>query len=326
MAIKFIAEFCQNHNGDHSVLREMIHQTAEAGATVGKIQSIFASMLQFRPEFEEGLMTNGDTECIKRPYRAEYERLSRLEVNWDGHAWFKEACEKAGLIPMTTCFSRDTAKQIRALGFDHVKVASYDCASLPLLKELKELFPKLIVSTGATFDDEIHEAGRILQGMDFAMLHCVTIYPTPLDECHLARMDYLRSIAPSVGFSDHSLVERDGLAPSKIAVYAGAEWIERHVTILPRDATKDGPVSITPAQVKELVDFSKMPKEEQRRELDSRHPNWESAMGSARRTLSKPELLNRAYYRGRFASKRPESSNGRSMITNWESTPLADGS
>ena len=39
--IKLIAEFCQNHNGDFELLKEMISQAADAGATHGKMQSIF---------------------------------------------------------------------------------------------------------------------------------------------------------------------------------------------------------------------------------------------------------------------------------------------
>ena len=34
------------------------------------------------------------------------------------------------------------------------------------------------------------------------------------------------------------------------------------------------------------------------------------------------ELLNRDYYRGRFASPRAESRNGMRMIFNWEETPI----
>jgi hypothetical protein len=44
-------------------------------------------------------------------------------------------------------------------------------------------------------------------------------------------------------------------------------------------------------------------------------------LGQQRRELSDNELLNRDYYRGRFASPRAESRNGTRMIFNWEETP-----
>ena len=45
--------------------------------------------------------------------------------------------------------------------------------------------------------------------------------------------------------------------------------------------------------------------------------------GSQLRDLSDEELLNRNYYRGRFASIRHQNSkNKNQMINNWEETPL----
>ena len=41
------------------------------------------------------------------------------------------------------------------------------------------------------------------------------------------------------------------------------------------------------------------------------------------RKLSDEEILNRNYYRGRFASPRNESFKGKRMIFNWEETPLS---
>ena len=138
------------------------------------------------------------------------------------------------------------------LGGDAVKVASYDCASYPLLKDLKAKFKHLFVSTGATYEDEVEKAAQVLTGTSFSFLHCVTIYPTPLNELHLARMQYLRQFTPSVGFSDHTLVERDGIKASVVALHLGADLVERHFTTLPPDKTKDGPVSINPSQLKTL--------------------------------------------------------------------------
>ena len=40
-------------------------------------------------------------------------------------------------------------------------------------------------------------------------LHCVTIYPTPLNQLNLSRLEYLRNFTKNVGFSDHSLVSLD---------------------------------------------------------------------------------------------------------------------
>ena len=46
--MKLIAEFCQNHNGDFEILKEMIYAAKEAGCEYAKIQTIFADMLSKR--------------------------------------------------------------------------------------------------------------------------------------------------------------------------------------------------------------------------------------------------------------------------------------
>ena len=52
---KLIAEFCQNHNGDFDLLTKMVVAAAESGATHGKMQTIFANTVTYRPQFENGL-------------------------------------------------------------------------------------------------------------------------------------------------------------------------------------------------------------------------------------------------------------------------------
>ena len=320
--ISLIAEFCQNHNGDYDTLARMADAAAKAGATHGKMQTILANTIAFRPQFEEGLVQDGIVKSIKRPYRPEYERLKNLEITHKDTIRFVKLCGDLGLEPLTTCFVRSHVDAIADAGFRTVKVASYDCASFPMLRDLKRAFSKIIVSTGATYDDEIEHAASILTGSDFALLHCVTLYPTPLDQMHMRRMEFLRRFAPVVGFSDHSLVSRDGVLASKAAIALGAEIVERHFTILAPDQTRDGPVSMNPAQLAEIASFTKLSPEERLQSLDSEHPGWRIVLGESMRRLSDQELLNRDYYRGRFASPRKESESGTRMIFNWEETPV----
>lgn len=318
-----IAEFCQNHNGDFETLAHMVEAAAANGATHGKVQAIYADDLAFRPQFETGLEVDGKVLSIQRPYQAEYDRLKGLEISEADVVKFIQLCHDSGLVPMTTCFNRSQVEPLADLGFKSIKVASYDCASPPLLRELAARFDKLYVSTGATYDREIEYAAECLAGTDFTMLHCVTIYPTPLDEMHLARLDYLRTLAPAVGFSDHSLVERDGVAAAKAAIFLGADVIERHFTILEASETRDGPVSIRPEHLKDLSRFSQLSSEEQEEELERDVPDWKIMIGQRQRRLSHAESLNRDYYRGRFASRRDEQpAPGMAMIFNWEETPL----
>jgi len=319
---KLIAEFCQNHNGNFELLKKMIGAASEAGATHGKMQTIFADTISYRPQFEEGLIQEEKIKSIKRPFLNEYARLKSLEISSKDTEKFIKICRESGLVPMTTCFVREHVVNLAELGFNSIKVASYDCASFPLLKELIKNFEEIIVSTGATFDDEVIHAAEILKKTNFSFLHCVTLYPTPINEMHMARMNWLRSFTPSVGYSDHSLVSETGLLGSKAALALGANLIERHFTILPPEKTKDGPVSINKNQLHELYNFSKLSVSDRIIKLDDDDPEWRIVIGEKDRKLSDDELLNRDYYRGRFASKRKETVTGDRMIFNWEETPL----
>jgi N,N'-diacetyllegionaminate synthase len=319
---KLIAEFCQNHNGDFELLKKMVEAAASAGATHGKMQTIFANTIAFRPQFEAGLIQNGEVKSIKRPYLDEYNRLKNLEISSSDTSKFVQICNENGLIPMTTCFVREHVNHLAELGFYSIKVASYDCASFPLLRQLSKQFDEIIVSTGATYDDEIIHAAEILKETNFSMLHCVTLYPTPLEQMHMARMEWLRKISPSVGYSDHSLVSDTGLLASKAALALGADIIERHFTLLPVSETRDGPVSINKAQLQELSIFAKLSLDDRLSKMDKDYPNWRIVIGQKHRELSDSELLNRDYYRGRFASRRKETKMGDRMIFNWEDVPL----
>lgn len=308
-----IAEFCQNHNGDLSVLKDMIWTAAAEGADFAKLQSMLVDELTYRERFENGLIENDIVRAIKRPFRPEYDRLKSLILDDDAHCWFIEECHRAGIKPLTTVFTRDRVRFLKTLEWAGIKVASYDCGSFPLLRDLVDHFKHLYVSTGATYDHEISTAAAILAGRSFTFLHCVSIYPTPLHKLHLSRMKWLRQFTQSVGFSDHSLIARDGIRASLAALALGADVIERHFTILQPDATKDGPVSINRAQLRELAEFARQPAGEVLAHVREHVPDLEDMMGTDIRALSREEELNRDYYRGRFASR-----VGDGHLYNWE--------
>ncbi len=291
----------------------------EAGADYVKTQMIHIDELTFRPQFEEGLNVNSQILSIKRPYMDEYERLKKLELSLSLQSKFVEHCKNINIIPMTTVFSTCSLKDAKDCGFENLKIASYDCASFPFIEYALKFFKKIIISTGASYDNEIEETAKILKQnlTDINFLHCVTLYPTPPEQANLSRMKYLKSFSDSVGYSDHSHQINTGLETTLSAIFLGAELIERHFTILSPNETKDGAVSIGPNEIKEIKLFSSYSKEDQKEFLNKKFPKWERTIGSQKRNLSDAELLNRDYYRGRFASPRNIKNNKNQSQSNW---------
>ena len=305
-----IAELCRNHQGERAVLQQMVWEAAAAGADYAKIQSMTPEELTFREEFEGG----------DRAYAAERAALQKTCLTDEDHHWFLEECAKAKIKPLTTVFSRERMAFLAGLpwancqGRRELKVASADCASYPMLEELRAHFDHLYVSTGMTHDEELVRTAEVLRGHSYTLLHCVSIYPTPLPRMNLRRIHLLRGLAPSVGFSDHSAgATTDALKASICSLYLGVDVIERHFTVLDRSLTRDGAISLDSEQLGLLVQFARMPREELEDYVQRQIAEFPMMLGVERPGLSEEERRVRAYQRGRFASHRDGH-----VTYNWE--------
>ncbi len=313
--VNIIAELCQNHNGDLKILDEMVAAAAEAKADYVKIQSMRSSDLTFRKRFEKGLIEGGRVRVLKRPYLKEFNRLKKLDLTDDHHFKFIGICKKYKIKPMTSVFSLNRIQFLKKIyQIDTLKVPSFDCASYKMIEKLSKIKKKLIISTGGTFDREIEKTSNILKKnkKKFTFLHCISIYPTPLNEANLSRISYLKNFTNSVGISDHSNPDKDSHKLSISAVHLGANTIERHFTILKKNKTRDGIVSVNFKQLKELCEQAKSGKKNIKNYVKYEVPEFKLMIGKQHRELSESELINRDYYQGRFSSK-----NKRKIIFNW---------
>jgi sialic acid synthase SpsE len=140
-----------------------------------------------------------------------------------------------------------------------VKIASPDLVNRLLLERAASLGRPLIVSAGAASKDEI----RLMQEWmsqwcaGYALLHCVSSYPTPIDEANLCWIgEIAREFDVPTGYSDHT---RE-IASGAMAVAAGAVIVEKHLTY---DRTAQGPdhsASADPGQFAEYVRMIRMAK------------------------------------------------------------------
>ena len=117
-----------------------------------------------------------------------------MELSDEVLMWFVDKSNSLDMTPMITCFSRNRINQIFDCGFKSIKVASYDCASYTMIRELINKFEEIIISTGATFDNEIEHVANQLQGTNFTFLHCVTMYPTPLQHANLKKNEFFEEL------------------------------------------------------------------------------------------------------------------------------------
>ena len=299
-----IAELCQNHNGSPDLLYSMVYQAAIGGASHAKIQNLYSWELSYRSEYESRA---GE---MYRPYFGEFERLRKLDLDPKTESLFVSTCKALNITPMVTVFTHEGANRAKEAGFRSIKIASYDCASLPLIESVLNFADELVVSTGATSWEKVTRTAEYLSTRDsqsIALLHATTAYPNTLENANLGRMGALEQFGLPVGYSDHTgtLDSHTANATSKAAIILGAQVLERHFTVLPPGATKDGPVSIDTIRLADLANFFE----------DQSGTGFVSAeekiaveellatSDSFRLEPNDEELMNARYYRGRVVSR-----------------------
>ena len=277
--MKIIAEMCQNHNGDMDLLETMVVDAAKNGADICKIQTIEAKHLIYWKEFEDF-----------RPYEKEYERLKSLELSIDDEKKFVAICRQNKVEPMTTIFEHRADKRFNEIGYKLMKISGYSVQKvLPRIKEFN--FEHLYISTSSMTYREIEWLTKQLKlnlpYRNYTLLNCTCVYPTPLEKLNLQNIEFYRKHfgINNVGLSDHTNPHEDNLLSSKLAIYQGIDALERHFTILGKDETRDGKVSITPDMLSELKRFSLLSPQEQYEEINE---------------FNETQKFNHHYYRNRF--------------------------
>ncbi len=240
-----IAELCQNHNGQLDLLQMMVVKAAQCGAKFAKIQTFFSDDLS--PEWAH-----------------DYDRLKKLELDWEAHAQFVKWCKDEGVIPMTSVYTEKYLPQLHQAGFQYIKFGSAQSDNATLIQHYMATGFKCIISTGGHDLKKMPRFGPLA-----GVLHCNSKYPTSPKEANLSRMLELKYLWPNTPYGYSSHVDPDAVdwdSPLFLASYLGATFIEVHFTLLDKWQTKDGPVSIRPSQFLDLCRFDNLSQEEKLKE------------------------------------------------------------
>lgn len=177
-------------------------------------------------------------------------RFASTRLDQAGYAVLYDAVKAQGMYTMCTPFDEESVDLITAMGFDLIKVASCSAKDWPLLEKIANANLPIIFSTGGLALSNIDDLVSFFehQGCDFAIMHCVSLYPIPADKFHLNQIDVLRERYPNriIGWSTHE--DPNELIPVAIAVAKGAKIFERHVGVATESITLNA-YSSTPAQV-----------------------------------------------------------------------------
>ena len=254
-----VVEIGINHEGSLKTAKELVLAAKAAGAEVIKHQTHIPDA---EMSIEAQYVIPGNTnESI-------YDVISRCSLSAEEEFELADYVNSLDLIYISTPFSFEAIEVLNDIGIPAFKIGSGECNNYPFVKKVAEKGKPVILSTGMNSISSIRPSVEILreEGVQFALLHCTNLYPTP---DNLIRLDAIRELGVEfsdavLGLSDHSLSNYPCLG----SVALGASILERHFTDSKLRPGPDIICSMTPSELEVLIEGSKV--------------IWKSSRGSKR--------------------------------------------
>lgn len=240
-----------NHCGDIKLAKEIIKTAKEIGADAVKLQTYTADTLTIdcdKPEFK---ISNPKSLWYGETLYALYQKAS---TPWEWQKELKEYAEKEiGIELFSTPFDKTAVDFLETINVQHYKIASFEAIDIPLIEYAAAKGKPMIISTGISSKEEIHEAVEACRKMgnnDITLLKCTSSYPAPLESMNVLTIpDMIQEFGVKVGLSDHSM----HIEPVIAAVALGAEVIEKHFTLDRALGGADAGFSLNTQEFKEMV-------------------------------------------------------------------------
>lgn len=208
-----IAEGGLSHFGCFKKMKKLIDLAKKAGADIFKTQFYITSQL----------ISSLNQEWCNRMVSKE------VDINFIKEA--KEYAEKKGLLFLCTPHDEQSFHKLKNLNLLAYKIGSGEKGNFKFLEMICKENKPLIISTGMHSMSEINNLLIFLKKQKIdkvALLHCVSSYPTPLNDLNLINIkNMMDKYNLPIGYSDHS----DSFLPSYVAASMGVCIIEKHITL-----------------------------------------------------------------------------------------------
>ena len=259
--IFIVAEIGNNHEGNISIAKKLINEASKAGADAVKFQFFKLNNFYYSD--------------IKKK---RFEQLKKYSFSINQILKLKEYAFQRKIIFFSTALDLETAKNLNKIQ-PIFKIASGDNNLLDFIEKILNYKKPTIISTGLLSISQINQLYKFLKKKskkEFALMHCVSMYPTPNVKANLNMIQFMKKNYKSaiIGYSDHTL----GIKACEYAALMGAEIIEKHFTLNKKFSKfRDHKLSADPKEFKEMVNNIKL---------------IYQMKGSVKDKLSKEELSN----------------------------------
>ncbi|NNE27749.1 MAG: hypothetical protein HKN09_12965 [Saprospiraceae bacterium] len=215
-----IAEAGVNHNGSFDNAIKLVDIAKASDADSVKFQIINPYGLYLPGDYEYGHYDIKDVIA---------NRFSTV-LSDDDYRKIKSHCDAIGIAFSASIFDEKGLDLLSSMNPPYIKIASCDLPNIQLLRQVAQRGIKMILSTGMSTLQEIEKSLNALAKVNFddiVLLHCVSIYPCPLESTNIAFIETLHNeFGKDVGFSDHTRT-----AEAAVAAYTmGVRWFEKHFT------------------------------------------------------------------------------------------------
>jgi len=212
----FISEVSSNHDQSLERCFRFVDVSADIGCDAVKFQLFKIDQL-FAPEIL---------------LRSEEHRRRKLwELPLEFIPEIAHYCKERAIDFSCTPFYLDAVEELLPY-VDFFKIASYEMVWDDLISACARTGKPLVLSTGMAYLDEVRHAAEVFHksgGSKLTVLHCVSGYPTPPEQCNLAAIGTLRdALGCEVGWSDHT---RNPQIVSRAIEHWQASMVEFHLDI-----------------------------------------------------------------------------------------------
>ncbi len=269
-----IAEIGINHNGDLGIAKQMIDAAVHAGVNAVKFQKRtpeVATPLDQQTQMREtpwGYIT-----YLEYRYNVEFNEEQYREIDW--------YCKEKGIAWMVSVWDQPSVDFMEKFDTPAYKIPSASLTDFDLIRKAQATGKPLILSSGMSSMEQIHQGVKIAGEKDLVLMHCTSTYPCEPEELNLKMIETLRREFPNlpIGYSGHEV----GLVPSAVAVALGACMVERHLTLDRAMWGSDQAASVEPWGFETLVKYIRVTERSVGDGVKKVYPSEQSSLKRLRR-------------------------------------------
>jgi len=218
--IQICGEIGINHNSSMEITKKLIDIACIAGFTQIKFQKRTPDICV--PEHQKDKIKDtpwGKMTYLEYKYVMEFEEKEYKEID--------AYCKEKGMKWFASAWDLDSAKFLKDMKCDLVKIPSAHLTNDKLLTYCRKNFKEVHMSTGMSTEEEIVNAVKI--GNPDVIYHTNSSYPCKVEDLNLGYIKWLKDQYPEkqIGFSNHFF----GIVPSIATTLLGIKWIEVHITL-----------------------------------------------------------------------------------------------